>query len=93
MNALHTNPTMYRFVVTSFVIRNDKASFDESDCEDKMDELDMTFRQTIRDNAGGISGGDYLRFGEGISRTGYLLIGEMYRFEEWEVLAHFVAGS
>lgn len=94
MESFDVNPTEYQYVLKSFVLLDDKAGWTSPNAEDKIDELDQTFRQVIRENAGGILGGDWLKFQAGLSSTGFVIIdGETYRTEEWTVSAHFAKGS
>lgn len=95
MASLHVNPTAYRFLLRSLVLSNDGASWTESDCEDKLDELDRQMRQVIRDNADLSTGSDYLRFDGSSSTTGYSLIGDgvLWRWEERSLFAHYAVGA
>jgi len=91
MNTYNANPTTYRITFRNFVLCEDEQT--EAQAEDKLDELDTTFRQIIRDNCGSIAGANYIRFEDAPSTTGYAFVGKWYRTEDWTVLAHYVTGG
>lgn len=95
MAGLNTNPTAYRLILKSYLlVDDDTGNWDASETEDRLDEIDRLVRQTIRDNVASVSGADYLLPDDGASDTGYAIIsGDLYRFEEWVVWAHYTAGS
>lgn len=94
MASQHTNPTAYHFIVVSYIIVDDTASWNADEAEDQLDELGRVFRQTIRDNVGSIAGADYLQVPDSPSTTGFVFVSSVeYRFEEFEITAHYVAGS
>jgi len=94
MAGQNTNPTAYRFKLTSYVLMDDTANWQADDTEDQIDELDRVIRQTIRDNVDKVAGSNYLQVPDTFSSTGFLLVtGPNYRFEEWDVFAHLTGGS
>lgn len=94
MESFDVNPTSYSYIFKNYVQTDDTASWTSDNAEDKLDELDQTFRQVIRDNQGAISGVDWMNFQAGSSITGYAIIdGKEYRTEEWTVLARMAKGS
>jgi hypothetical protein len=55
MSGKFLNPATYSFNIMSAVLMADQAgNWTESDAEDKVDELDQTVRQVIRDNTGSL---------------------------------------
>ena len=88
------NPARYVFSCVSFVLMDDEADWKEDDAEDKLDDLDKKFRQTVRDNAAGGAFADAITFADDQSRTDYMhLDGRAYRTEEWIITTHHYGGS
>ena len=92
-----TNPTAYRFVLSSFVLAYSENSADNwtsDDAEDKLDELDKVLRQVIRDNAGGGSYADRFEFEPGYSQVDDIIIeGLPYIVESRGIIARLVRGA
>lgn len=76
------SPTRFRFIATSYVLVADgTGNWTADEAEDKVDELDQTMRELIRDNKP--DGCDWLTIEEGFSGTSYEQIdSEIYRLEE-----------
>lgn len=88
------NPTAHRFLCVSMVLAYDSAaSWGSDDAEDKLDELNQLFRQTIRNNAGGASVADQLRFGAPSQVNDVLFGGKPYIMETFEIYADLVTGA
>ena len=97
MAGLETNPTTYRFLLSSWVLAFSPLSADNwtsTDAEDKKDELDMKLRQVIRDNAGGGTNADLYRFEPGFSQVDDVIIeGVPYVVETRAILAGLKRGA
>jgi hypothetical protein len=75
MAGLDTNPAVYRFLLSSWVLAySESDSWTSANAEDKLDELDKTVRQIIRDNAGSLTNGDVIRFEAGQSQVDDMII-------------------
>jgi hypothetical protein len=84
-----TNPASYRFILTNFV-----AIATSTVAEDELDTLDMTLRQVIRNNAGLITTGDNLRFGDEYSDVSDVDIGgKFYLLETHTIYVDLPSGS
>ena len=94
MAGLETNPVTYRFVLTSMVLAYSATdAWTSALAADKVDELDMVFRQVIRDNVGSLATANTLRFEAKISTVEDVLVeNKPYILERWAILAHLDRG-
>jgi hypothetical protein len=94
-SGLNTNPTSYRFLLTTFILAfSDDDSWSSSDAEDSLDDLDKVIRQVIRDNAGGGTYADNYRFEGGFSDVNDIMVeGLPYIVETRAVVADLPKGS
>lgn len=92
---LDTNPATYRFLISSWVLAYRASdNWDNTEAEDKLDELDKTVRQIIRNNAGSMTYANVLSFEEGPSQVDDIIIeGLGYIVETRAVLAYLPRGA
>lgn len=92
---LENNPTSYRFLLSSWVLAYRASdSWDNTEAEDKLDELDKVVRQVIRNNAGSMTTANILYFEEGMSQVDDVIIeGLGYIVETRAVIAHLSRGA
>lgn len=70
MAGVETNPTSYQFLLSSWVLAySEDGGWTSANAEDKIDELDKTIRQIIRDNAAGGTNANLYRFDPGYSEV------------------------
>lgn len=88
------NPSSFRFLCMTMVLAyDDAANWGSDDAEDKLDELDQLFRQTIRNNAGGSTFASQLRFGTPSQVDDVVIGGKPYITEIHEIYADLASGS
>lgn len=96
MQGVVTNPTQYRFLISSWVLAysaNSADSYTSATAEDKLDELDKVVRQLIRDNTTGTNYNNLLLDG-GFSEVDDVIIeGVPYIVETRSVTAHLYNGA
>jgi len=93
MTGQHTNPSSYRFIISSFMLQSDGASWTPANAEDSLDTLDMKVRQIVRDNAG-LTNGDIIRFGNGYSQVDYRILESLpYQIESRDIFVDLNKGS
>lgn len=91
-----TNPSSYRFLISSWVIAGSPTdtSITSAIAEDELDNLDKIVRQVIRDNAGGMTTANLLRFEAGQSQVDDIIIeGNPYIVETRAIYADLVKGA
>jgi hypothetical protein len=91
---LFTNPVEYRLTVQSWVIAYIEGEWTVNQATAKRRELNKVIRQIIRDNAGGTTYTDSLRFEDGFSeRSSVIFEGLPYLIERFGVIARLNSGS
>lgn len=92
---LDTNPTAYRFLVSSWVLAYRASdNWDNTEAEDKLDELDMIARQIIRNNAGSMTYANNLYIEEGFSQVDDIITeGLGYIVETRAAIAYLPRGA
>lgn len=97
MLSQHTNPSDFQMDVFILVRSNEReiagSTWDESDAEDKIDELDQIIRQIVRNNVGTVAGVDSMKI-DGTSQSETAILGSIsYRTESYTVVGHNPAGE
>lgn len=84
---LHTNPTSYRFEIVNYVVSSSEsdATVTTTAAEDKLDALDKTIRQVVRDNTN-LTNANNLRFDENYSTVERGAIGNKPYIRETYIL-------
>lgn len=95
MNGAFTNPTSYRFILSSFSLQSSTSdNWTPANAEDKLDALDLKVRQIIRDNAGSLTNGNIIRFGAGYSQVEYQIIESLpYQIESRDIFVDLPSGA
>ena len=96
MEGENTNPTGYRFICESYVVAftEQDATWTSELAEDEQDNLDMVFRQVVRDNAGGTTNANLLLFEGGFSSIKDVAIGRVsYSVESHGIIARLPRGA
>lgn len=91
-----TNPTQFRFEISSFVlVYRASDNWSSPDTADKIDDLNTLIRQIIRNNAGGIASAcDQLRLEDSPSQVAYdMREGRLYAVETITVIADLFNGA
>lgn len=91
---MSTNPASYRFLISSWVLAYSASdNWTSADAENKLDELDTTVRQVIRDNVN-LTNANNVRFDEGYSEVDDVIIeGVPYILETRIVYADLPRGA
>lgn len=96
MEGVFNNPSQYRFFISNWVLADSPSDsgVTSSASEDKVDELDKTVRQIIRDNTGATSNADLYQFEQSFSQVDDVIIGGLpYIVETRAIIAVLNKGS
>lgn len=97
MEGTAMNPTKYMFILTSLIKMDDTdvgGSSGAAAAENKLDELDLKFRQIVRNSIETLSFANNLTFADGQSQTDTIeLYRKLYRTEMWVLTAHHYSGG